>query len=547
VYLILTTLSASIAWNFNCTFTYYPKLKKYSCEISANESYSNETINVNVDQVILTKELPCDSMVNFCERFPFLKEIIADDATKLNCLKLNNNSWKNCKDLTGIALPKNKIDRVDDDTFDDALKLEKLILNDNRIEFIGPKAFRNLICLKKLNFENNKLNLLHRDVFINNLRLESLILSKNFISELHPDIFRSLVFLTFLELNNNRLKVLHTDLFLKFLSLNFLYLGNNGISAVEKGCFNRTLNYFYFVGNECADANLGGLSVRKIDQKLKDCYENFQLNSFFTLKLLKCIFGKNQTTKNVECTVLNAEVLTNHNYTFHVSSSEFLANDYNDEEVKVLNLKTSRFDFIPSQFCETFKNLQTLKASKVGIFAKLNFIENCTSLEHLDLSRNEIRILEPGTFLTLIQLKMINLESNKITNLDCSLFSSLSKLVSLNVGDNFITEITENLLKPLKNLQEFLFYQNFLTKIDEIFMKNQELKTVNFEANEILGIHSSAFKNHSKLNHLNFKGNKCINKMYNSSDVHKNLDNILKNCHKVYCIGKYRNAVKLEL
>lgn len=493
----------------------------------------------------MTKELSCDAQVNFCSRFPTLVEIGVNGSTRLNCPNLNANLWKNCKNLKTIFLPKNQFEKIDDEVFDEIPQIEKIYLQENQIRTIGPKAFRNLISLTVLQFDDNKIEEIHRDVFISNFKLEDLFLANNLISELHPDLFRSLVYLKFLDLSNNRIKVLHTSLFKNVhFSLNFLYLRNNKISAVQKGCFNRTLTYFDFLYNECVDLKLNGLPVKEIDEKLETCYENY-LNE--NIKTLKCEFGEEKLKGNFGCTLTDAEVLITKNYTFYISSTNFVPNSYNDDEVKALVIQKSTFDFVPSKFCETFINLQSLKASKVGIFTWLNSIENCTNLYELDLSRNLIKTIEIDSFSSLIHLKAINLEANKIENLADSLFSTLSELESLNIGDNFITEISVHLLKPLKNLQDFSAHQNFLTEIDEIFQQNREMKTVNLEANEISSVNGGAFKSLAKLSTLNFKGNDCAHKVYNSLDFSTNIEKFLSNCNKIYCIFHCGEKAKLEL
>lgn len=506
-------------------------MKKYQCAISENEGESNATVIENVFEVVVNETLPCDSTFSLCDRFPSLETIRTQGLhEKLDCLNLNTNWWRNCKKLIEISLPRSKFYRVDDKAFAAVPNLERFHVEENQIKFIHQKAFSNLLSLTTLSFSSNKITELHRDLFVNNFRLVSLSFSRNLISELHPDLFRSLVYLNFLDFDRNRIKVLHAIHFANLLSLKLVYFGTNGLSAIEKGSFNRTLTYGYFESNDCVNLNLGGLLVSEIDRRLEVCYANYLIYNF---NMIKCNFGKNP---NFICTVSNAEVLTNINYTFYITSNKFTPNDYNDDEVKTVVLQKSKFDYIPSKFCETFKNLQSLKASRVGISTSLNSISNCTSLLELDLSHNLIEVIELGTFSSLYRLRTINLESNKIENLDGFLFSSLTALESLNIGDNFIAKISENFLKPFKNLHAFHAHQNFLTEIDLIFIGNRELKTINFEANQISSVHSDAFRNMAKLSHLNFKGNNCAHKVYNSSDLISSLETFLMHCNKVYCI-----------
>lgn len=249
--------------------------------------------------------------------------------------------------------------KIDVRAFNNVPQIEKIYLQENQIRSIGSKAFRNLISLTFLQFDDNKIEEIHRDVFVSNFMLENLYLASNLIGELHPDLFRSLVYLKFLDLSNNRLKVLYTSLFKNLVSLNYLYLRSSQISAVQKGCFNKTLAYFYFIDNDCIELKLNGLSVKEVDEKLEICYEN---NTQQNLNTLKCEFG------NFGCTISDAEVLITKSSTLYIFSTDFVSNSYNDDEVKSLVILKSNFDFVPSKFCETFMNLESLKASKIELY-----------------------------------------------------------------------------------------------------------------------------------------------------------------------------------
>ena len=64
-----------------------------------------------------------------------------------------------------------------------------------------------------------------------------------------------------------------------------------------------------------------------------------------------------------------------------------------------------------------------------------------TGLQHLDLSENDIAMLDEDTFGELYQLRRLELMKNKLTVIRASTFSSQQQLVRLNLNTNYLTLI----------------------------------------------------------------------------------------------------------
>jgi hypothetical protein len=109
------------------------------------------------------------------------------------------------------------------------------------------------------------------------------------------------------------------------------------------------------------------------------------------------------------------------------------------------------------------------------------FLKSCTLIEvnrdafkgleiliELDLSNNNIKVLLPETFKTLVKLRTVILNSNEIEKLDDKLFDSLQYLTKIELKDNHIRKINF-----------FTFYQ--VPVLQQIYLDNNKLQLLRRE------------------------------------------------------------------
>lgn len=92
---------------------------------------------------------------------------------------------------------------------------------------------------------------------------------------------------------------------------------------------------------------------------------------------------------------------------------------------------------------------------------------NLSNLQSLDLSRNEIRVLELEPFRTLRTLEVLNLSANSLIKIDSGSFSGLSNLKCLDLSRNNLITIDDQALTPLTFLQYLNLSNNRLEVLDE--------------------------------------------------------------------------------
>ncbi|EFA03898.1 leucine-rich repeat-containing protein 15 [Tribolium castaneum] len=108
--------------------------------------------------------------------------------------------------------------------------------------------------------------------------------------------------------------------------------------------------------------------------------------------------------------------------------------------------------------------LKSLTVSNVGLREiKPGAIENLPLLAHLILNRNELKVIERGTF-TNLNLTSVNLGDNEISKLELGAFKNL-KIHHLTLSNNKISEIRNGTFENV-SLQSLNLYGNGLRKID---------------------------------------------------------------------------------
>lgn len=136
-----------------------------------------------------------------------------------------------------------------------------------------------------------------------------------------------------------------------------------------------------------------------------------------------------------------------------------------NEDVIYLHIHSSETHVVPSEnIFEYFTNLQRLDMKKVSI-KKLDEIVNCTPLEFITFSDNQITSLEAGVFIECVSLEVLDLSKNQISGIHDNAFSSLKELRELDLSFNQITKIIRKVIKPMKNLRKFSLKNNNIREL----------------------------------------------------------------------------------
>lgn len=104
-------------------------------------------------------------------------------------------TFERLTNLTSLVVIKTMIkwEIIQNDTFKDLLKLDRLHLRQNMIEVIEIEVFSNLRNLKKLSLNDNRLTSLPAGLFKSNTKLDQINLSNNRLKQIPVDLFDNLI------------------------------------------------------------------------------------------------------------------------------------------------------------------------------------------------------------------------------------------------------------------------------------------------------------------------------------------------------------------
>ncbi|KAJ8921951.1 hypothetical protein NQ315_008585 [Exocentrus adspersus] len=116
---------------------------------------------------------------------------------------------------------------------------------------------------------------------------------------------------------------------------------------------------------------------------------------------------------------------------------------------------------------DNFQRIRTLSLGGNHVKSAPELFLNLTNLQSLDLSLNEIKVLELELFRTLKTLEVLNLSANSLTKINRGNFSGLNNLKCLDLSRNNLTVIDNQALTPFPLLQYLNLSSNRLEVLNE--------------------------------------------------------------------------------
>ena len=165
------------------------------------------------------------------------------------------------------------------------------------------------------------------------------------------------------------------------------------------------------------------------------------------------------------------------------------------ENLKILDLSNNQIRLIDKHL---FKSLHLLthlylNDNNVSSLHKETFA-HLKSLIKIDLSFNQIKHLPKTTFHNLENLKELSLNNNQLKEINKSAFHGLFRLQKLNLGFNQLNQIDRVMFKELNNLEEIKLNDNQLSLWpNSLFKDNRSLMEINIENNFIRNVSVSDF------------------------------------------------------
>jgi len=350
----------------------------------------------------------------------------------------------------------NDINVISDYSFADFSQLKLINLNYNGIRIIEPDAFEGLIQLRALHLQHNRLSAVDVRTFKQLRNLEVLFLQNNEIKCLAVGTFDSLKSLTTLSLYGNRIQSLPYGLFEPLRTLYNLYLASNPIQC---DCKSKWLTR-YLRKNQ---------AIEKSDVR---CHGPVSVQGWQVSKLKRrqyrttCLKNNPESLVEIsQCNELNQcpESCSCEGTKVRCSGLTYIPNE--------LPISTSELDL-------RLNNIEAI--TNTGVFGKY------ASLKSIDLSNNQIKIIEDGAFEGAKNLEELKLNDNQLTEIRATMFSGLESLMVLQLRNNRVGCIGNHSFFEMRNLQHLDLFSNMISTIDQgSFKYLNSIQTLNILSNQL--------------------------------------------------------------
>ncbi|KAL7671353.1 hypothetical protein ACOME3_006253 [Neoechinorhynchus agilis] len=381
----------------------------------SNNMLTSESINV-ISQLRYLKLL--DLSYNLIDHlaapnsgyFYYLEEFRKDQYSRLykfiftngSAIAFDTNLLAAAPRLENLEITRNQLESIPAGNQQTKENIKKFSLAYNQVTFIHENDFDDWTSLIELHLPHNRINGFHRNAFSKLRRLREIFLDYNQIKTISSGSLRNNRLLKIFSISYNQLNHIHPNLFRNTGNLHYVDLSGNRIrDLVARNPLACSIAYVALRGNKLSTVTFSRTKSYKT-------LANFGLDSEFVphsiLTALK-IYGQNAT--------------------------------------KVFSL--------------TNKNLTTFR--EINMFVAVNILIS------LDVTNNQITMLEPTDFSGVVNLKYLSLQSNIITKIKSKAFEAASHLKAIDLSQNKLSTIPVDAFDGLENLIFFNLADNKLKSI----------------------------------------------------------------------------------
>ncbi|KAG8545274.1 hypothetical protein GDO81_021148 [Engystomops pustulosus] len=438
------------------------------------------------------------NMVAHCQNKSF-HEIPLGLPMNINALYMSKNDLRNLTKtpltfyslLEILDLSSNKIRYIQPNTFEDMVNLKEINLSDNYLDkFVSyrpPSGIGILPNIQKLDLSRNSLYTDMIGYFLENApHLRYLSLSENSITSISPEMFLGTPSLEVLDLHNNIIMDIEEGSFEDLFHLKNINLAMNSITCISQfnlrqlKSLNLSKNSLQSFYTSESDEEYQLRDVDLSDNKLVSFPVFPNVNNIVSLNLSMNLIRFGEETSQKEYSWLEedggrdasmVDLLKLTHLDLSYNNIQFIAEDVftTMPMLKLVNL--SRNCLQSFQFGDKVKlnSLEELDLSE-------NLIQNMTlgpgsltSLQVLHLQNNQLRVVESGTFQHLPSITNINLQNNNVELCGTNFEAARQKLIShsclffYNIPTLQYLNLRQNMLATLP---QYAFYGTPLTFLD---------------------------------------------------------------------------------
>ncbi|XP_058122260.1 toll-like receptor 7 [Anopheles ziemanni] len=319
--------------------------------------------------------------------------------------------------LNELNLAHNEITEIPEKTWPTMNSLLGLDLSYNRVaNNLARGSFAGLLTLQRLNLESNGISEIPRDSFADLGTMQYLYLARNNITVLPKGAFGSLPILFELQLTENGLNSVAERAFDGLLQLLTLNMSHNELRTVPNGAF------------------MGLVSLRRLD---------LSHNLLTTLD--------NKTHGLLEDCLSLGELNISHNRISFITRKTFPSNPYIPYQLRSVDLSYNTMSFVTGELKVGTGTVQHLNLSHNNIKEiRPGVLGNLTSLRTLDISYNELLRMDNDVFRMPVNFSELYAHHNKIWNASYEALLKLSNLTLLDLRANELTRFEPPLVRRMK-------------------------------------------------------------------------------------------------
>ncbi|CAH1126142.1 unnamed protein product [Ceutorhynchus assimilis] len=462
------------------------------------------------------------------------------------------------KQIDRIEILDSMIPSLEADTLS-SCEIQALVFNNNKLQYISDKIFRNQISSANGDWSYMKTSLNTLFVGQNDLT-EIADTSSSSPHSTHTGI-KQLKSLTWLNADANRIHKIHKhslpsslktvsfsynlienfplDIIATMPHLEWLYLRGNHIKSIPDYTFSRKfwiqkidLNQNYLKAFPARPFN-SSIFVRDVFLGMNE-FEVITANSFLGLDSRRIVFSYNQIKK------IEDEAFQGISTTL-----EYLDLDHNRLKIfptAITQLMSLRFLYISNNFLNELPigSLENFQESLKAISLSGNRLSkipsealgNCTKLSYFAIASNQISEIGQDDFFDWGNtVQILNINNNRITNLNDKVFAEMPKLKELNLNYNPLRYVESEAFYGLTYLETLELSASF-ERDDlpyEAFKNLENLKYLYLDHNNFHEIKPNSFDSLREIVYLNLESNKieAISPNLMKANIHSKLNNIV--------------------
>ena len=495
----------------------YDSKEHLTCHLSSINSMLEKTDFSVVPNATLSLQVICrESAIGALEPAGFgtltnLQHLVIEGC---NLRTLPTNAFLGLRSLKSLAIRTDSIDglNLEVGAFNGLESLERLDLSRNGLAEFDSGLLCRLTSLQSLVLSSNKIGSELAVAAGCPSILSSLDLSANQITELEPHSLLSLPSLTSLNLDNNYIRYISAEVFTASTQLNSLRLSNNQINHLPAGLFANV---------PLRELNLANNSLSALPM---DIFKGrFDLE---VLSLAGNILMTRGLPSNLTVDLVNLLQLDLCHNQIQAVSTELLAPMVNLQTLKMCGNQLKAVVFPASLF-----NLATLDLSSNQLeILEVESLLGLPNLSQLDLSSNQLLTIQPEAFKNNTHLLILDLSSNKLWELPAAI-SGLVHLQTVDLSHNQISRLDTRTMAQLSSLWRLQIHHNLISTVPTGFFGsftslqvldlsnnrlevlapgsltlNPLLRAVRLDGNELQEIHG-LFSNLTQLTWLNVSNN----------------------------------------